>query len=360
MSQARSESTRRPDEARRARAIGLWLIACCCVLLALVVVGGLTRLTRSGLSIVEWRPLTGVLPPLGEAAWEEAFAKYRETPEYRLVNRGMSLEAFKGIFWWEYSHRLLARALGALFVLPSLVFAARRWIDRALAWRLGGILALGALQGAVGWLMVASGLVDEPRVSHVRLAIHLGLALALFAAMLGLALGLLRPRAEARPAPAPETRLAPLAAALLAVVFLQALSGALVAGTHAGLAFADFPLLGGELVPRGMGRLPTWRENLLDNVVTLQFTHRTLAWTLLALSGVFLWRAARGTATPGLRRSAWLLGAAVTLQFGLGVATIVLRVPLTLAVAHQAGAVLLLAAAVNAAQLARGARPAGS
>ncbi|KAB2961921.1 MAG: heme A synthase, partial [Thermoanaerobaculia bacterium] len=337
-----AESGRRPDEARRARAIGLWLLACCVALAALVVVGGLTRLTRSGLSIVEWRPVTGVLPPLGEAAWEEAFAQYRETPEYRLVNAGMSLAQFKGIYGWEYAHRLLARAVGVLFLVPLLVFALRRRIDRALAVRLGGVFALGLAQGAMGWYMVASGLVDEPRVSHLRLAAHLGLALALFAALFWLALDQLRARRETRPSSARRGSLAALATALVALVFVQTLAGALVAGTHAGLAFSDFPLMGGAWIPPGMGSLPTLRENLLDNVVTLHFTHRALAWALLALSGVFLWRVLRDRRAPGLRPAAVRLGVALALQFALGVATVVLRVPLALAAAHQAGAVLVL------------------
>src|SRR6058998_3409660 len=192
MPQASSPPAVRGQTRNGERAVAFWLLACCALVFAMVVVGGVTRLTRSGLSIVEWQPIVGALPPLDENGWQEAFGKYKQTPEYRLVNPGMSLEGFKGIFWWEYVHRLLGRLIGAAFLLPLLWFALRGRIARALTWKFAAIFGLGALQGALGWYMVQSGLVDNPRVSQYRLTGHLGLALLIFAAMFWLALTLLR------------------------------------------------------------------------------------------------------------------------------------------------------------------------
>lgn len=341
-----STDTAAPAAPRR-RAVGIWLLACCAFLYLLLVVGGITRLTRSGLSITEWQPIMGTLPPLSEADWHELFAKYQRTPEYQLVNRGMTLDQFESIFWWEYVHRLLARLLGVLFVVPLAVFALRRRVDGGLALRLGGVFLLGAAQGAMGWYMVASGLVAEPRVSHLRLAAHFGLALAIFAAMLWLALGELR----ARPVAATGVR-APglLASAFALLVFVQALVGALVAGTHAGLMYPTFPLMDGRVVPAALGTTPPWWRDLLYNPTTIQFTHRTLAWLLVVLGVALWWRiVGRGSeGAPVTRTAAHLVLAALGLQFALGVATLLLHVPLVLAVLHQAGAVLLLAAALNA------------
>ena len=200
------------------RAVAVWLLACAALVLVMVVVGGITRLTHSGLSIVEWQPLVGTLPPLTDSAWQELFAKYRETPEFRLVNHAMTLDGFKRIFWWEYAHRLLGRVIGLVFLLPFLWFLLRRRLDRALAWQLAGVFALGALQGALGWYMVRSGLVDDPRVSHFRLTAHLGVALAIFGAELWIALELL---AERGPRRAGSSPLARFACAIAGLVFLQ-------------------------------------------------------------------------------------------------------------------------------------------
>ena len=325
---------------------------------------GLTRLTHSGLSITEWRPVVGALPPLGDAAWESEFAKYRETPEYRLVNEGMTLAGFKDIYWWEYVHRLLARLLGLAFAVPLALFLARGKVPGRVGWQLGGILALGGLQGAVGWLMVASGLVDKPHVSHLRLAAHLGLALALFAAMFWIALELLREGRAGAPAgpaaPLPRS-LARLGAALVALVFLQVISGALVAGTHAGLVFNTFPSMGSAWLPPEVWDSSLGWANLLENLATIQFTHRSLAWILLAVALAFSWRS-RAVAGPGseVRRAGWLLLLAVGTQFTLGVTTLLLHVPVALAAAHQAGAVLLLAAALFATHASVRSAPSGS
>jgi cytochrome c oxidase assembly protein subunit 15 len=312
------------------RIVAAWLLLCAAMVFAIVVVGGITRLTRSGLSIVEWQPLIGILPPLSEAHWEELFAKYRETPEYKLVNLGMDLEGFKRIFWWEYIHRVLARTVGLVFLLPLLWFHARRMLERALAWKLWGIFALGALQGAMGWLMVKSGLVDDPKVSPVRLSIHLGLALAIFSAELWIALGLLQPR---------TARAGRLAAALPWIIFLRALSGGMVAGLRAGSAYQTFPLMNGHVVPPEILAIEPWWRNFLYNMATVQFVHRGFFW-LLALLVPLAWRLQRGGA------SGHVLVAAFALQATLGIATLLSGVPVGLGTAHQGGAVLLLAAAI--------------
>ena len=325
---------------RDRRAVAGWLLICAALVFAIVLVGGITRLTRSGLSIVEWQPLIGVLPPLSEAAWQELFAKYRETPEFRLVNHAMTLEGFKGIFWWEYLHRLLARGIGLVFLLPYLYFLLRKRLDRALAWKLGGIFVLGALQGAMGWYMVESGLIDDPKVNPVRLSAHLGIALAVFAAELWVALDLLYPR---------QGPLRRLEGALVAVVFLMALSGGMVAGLRAGYAYNTFPLMNGHVVPPEVLLLEPWWQNFLYNMATVQLVHRAFFWLLLLLIPLVWWR------TRGRTGNALL--AAFALQAALGILTLLLRVPVGLGAAHQGGAVLLLAAALWMAHSARGASP---
>jgi cytochrome c oxidase assembly protein subunit 15 len=297
---------------------------------AIVVVGGITRLTRSGLSIVEWQPLIGVLPPLSEAAWQALFAKYQLTPEYKLVNRGMDLAGFQRIFWWEYVHRLVARLIGLVFLLPLAWFQLRGMLERALAWKLWGVFALGALQGAMGWIMVKSGLVDDPKVSPVRLTMHLGLALAVLWAELWIALGLLVPR---------EGRVPRLAAAIPWIIFLMALSGGMVAGLRAGSAYQSFPLMNGHFVPPEILMLEPWWRNFLYNMATVQFVHRSFFWLLAVLVPIAWWRG-RGHWT------AHALLAAFVLQAALGISTLLLGVPLALAAAHQAGAALLLVAAL--------------
>jgi cytochrome c oxidase assembly protein subunit 15 len=330
------------------RAVAAWLLVCAAFVLATVVVGGVTRLTRSGLSIVEWQPLVGAIPPLSAADWDALFAKYRETPEFRQVNFAMDLEGFKRIFWWEYAHRLLGRLAGLVFLAPYLWFLARRRLEPPLAWTLTGVFLLGAAQGALGWWMVQSGLADEPRVSHLRLAAHLGLALAILAAELWIALGLLSVRA--RP-PAPPA-LARFAAALVALVFLMILSGAFVAGLRAGSAYNTFPLMNGRLVPSEILQLEPWWRNLLWNIAAVQFAHRALAWLLVALVPVFCLMARAAPVAPRARLACYALLGALALQFSLGIATLLSGVPVGLAAAHQAGAVLVLGAALwSAAEL---------
>jgi cytochrome c oxidase assembly protein subunit 15 len=322
------------------RSVASWLIACAALVFLIVVVGGITRLTRSGLSIVEWQPLIGAIPPLSQADWLELFEKYRQTPEYRLVNRGMTLEAFKGIFWWEYIHRLLARLIGLVFLVPFLWFLWKRTVRGALAWKLWGIFALGAAQGALGWFMVKSGLVDDPRVSHFRLTAHLGLALAVFAAQLWLGLGLLRER----------TRLDGFAVALPVLVFLMALTGGMVAGLRAGYAYNTFPLMNGHVVPPEILTLEPWWRNFGYNMATVQFVHRAFFWAFAILIPLAWWR------YRGLP-AAHALMAAFVLQAALGIATLLMGVPVGLGAAHQGGAVLFLAAALWTAHSACSAYP---
>lgn len=315
--------------ARDRRHVAAWLFACAALAFLVVLIGGVTRLTRSGLSIVEWQPLVGALPPLSQADWAALFAKYRETPEFRQVNFSITLEGFKRIFWWEYIHRLLARLIGVVFLLPYLYFLVRKNLDRPLAWKLGGIFLLGALQGTVGWYMVKSGLVDDPKVSPVRLTMHLGLALAIFSAELWLALQLV----------APKQRFDGFAAVMPLVVFLMALSGGMVAGLRAGYAYNTFPLMNGHIVPPEVMLLEPWWRNFVDNMATVQLVHRAFFWTLAVLVLVAWWRNRESAAGNAL-----LLTFAV--QASLGIATLLTGVPVGLGSAHQGGAVLVLAAAL--------------
>jgi heme a synthase len=331
--------------------MAVWLLACCALVFAMVVVGGMTRLTHSGLSIVEWQPIVGALPPLDDAQWEATFAKYRETPEFRLRNHDMTLAGFKGIFWWEYFHRLLGRVVGAVFLLPFLYFLARGRIGKPLAWRLAAIFALGGLQGALGWYMVKSGLVDDPRVASERLAAHLGLAFLLYAAMLWVALDLIFPARERA-----SERVRKLAAALAALVFAMALSGALVAAIRAGSAYNTFPLMNGQWIPDEILLIDPWWANFLHNMATVQFVHRTLAMAILALAVTLWWQVRRDpSAAAGARRWAHAVLGFALLQVTVGIATLVLHAPLPLAALHQSGAVLVFTCAIGLLHALRGA-----
>ncbi len=328
------------------RAVAIWLFACCFLIFGMISIGGITRLTHSGLSIVEWQPLVGTLPPLNDEQWEETFAKYRKTPEYTQVNQGMSLDSFKGIFWWEYVHRLLGRLIGAVFLVPFLWFAWRGKIRRQLLPRLSGIFLLGGLQGALGWYMVASGLVDDPRVSQYRLTAHLGLAVLIYAAIFWLALDLYRPRSRAA-ARSDFLRSARRHAwAIVVLVFMMVLTGGFVAGIRAGLAYNTFPLMNGNVFPEEMFLLEPWYLNFFSNMATVQFDHRLIAW-ILALAIPWFWLRMR-SAEASLRAKQganWLL-LLVAAQISLGISTLLLVVPVPLAAAHQVGAVLVFSAAL--------------
>lgn len=333
----------------RPRALSVWLFAVAALVLLMVMVGGITRLTNSGLSMVRWEPVSGAIPPHGEARWQAEFDAYKAYPEYRKINRGMSLSQFKRIFFWEYLHRLLGRLIGLAFALPLLWFGARRQIPRGYGPRLVLLLALGGLQGVIGWWMVASGLVNRPDVAQERLAVHLVTALTLLAALVWTALDM---RSEARPVAAPAPRPRAWIVPFLALVAVQIVFGALVAGTDAGYAFNTWPKMGDDWAPPGLASIePVWR-NFVDNRITVQFVHRCIAM-LVALSAVLV--GARLSRAGGRRQGAALI-AMVGIQFCLGVATIVSGVDVPIAIAHQAGAALLVVVTVFAAHWA--ARPA--
>ena len=326
----------------RPAAIARWLYAVAALIVVMVVVGGITRLTESGLSITQWKPISGIVPPLGHAQWQAEFANYQRIPEYRQLNRGMTLDGFKSIFFWEYLHRLLGRVIGLAFALPLAWFAIRRQIPRGYSWRLSALLALGGLQGAIGWWMVASGLSVRTDVSHIRLAVHLGTALFILGGIVWTARDLtaLASNPLARPAP-----LRPVPALALALLAIQIVFGAFTAGLDAGYAFSSWPLMGDAFFPSGtpMGS-PAWR-NAVDNPVVVQFIHR---WFAFAAAAGLLWLAYRTRATraPGI---AAVVAALVIAQVLLGIATLLTGVDLVVAVAHQANAALLLIAAIVAA-----------
>jgi cytochrome c oxidase assembly protein subunit 15 len=271
----------------------------------------------------------------------ETFEKYRQTPQYKLVNRGMSLEEFKGIFWWEYIHRLLGRVIGIAFLLPLLWFWLRGHLDRPLAWRLAGIFVLGGLQGALGWYMVKSGLVDDPKVSQYRLTAHLSLAFAIYAAMLWTALNLLSGKVEGG-----SVRLQRLGWIVTMLVAYMIFTGGFVAGLRAGLAYNTFPLMNGHLVPPEIFSIEPWYLNFFNNMATVQFDHRLGAWTLAFIVPWLWFKSLRAKLARDASVAIHLLLTALILQVGLGIATVVLAVPLVLGAMHQAGAMLLFTVAL--------------
>ncbi|MEN8196891.1 MAG: COX15/CtaA family protein [Pseudomonadota bacterium] len=335
------------DAAPSTRPIAIWLLLVATLIFVMVVVGGLTRLTGSGLSIVEWRPLLGWLPPLSHAEWQEVFYQYRRYPEFRLVNPDMTLAGFKSIYWLEYIHRLLGRVIGLAFLIPFLFFVRMkpRRISRDLMPWLIALFVLGALQGALGWYMVQSGLVDQPEVSHYRLAAHLGLAVLIYAFMLRIGLSQLPPRPEDRVFP-DYRGLRIYLRLIVGLIFVTIIAGALVAGLNAGKIYNTFPLMGGRLVPEGLLTLDPPHLNFFDNRVTVQFQHRILA-IVTVLAVISFWIRAQVAVLPGRVKAVCTVFVLVALaQFGLGIATLMMLVPVSLAAAHQAGAMLLLTAAI--------------
>ncbi len=370
-------------------AVATWLFVCCALIFLMVVIGGITRLTLSGLSITEWKPVVGVLPPLSAADWAAEFAKYKEIPQYRLIHYTMSLDEFKTIYFWEYLHRLLGRLVGVAYAVPFVWFFLRRRLPRSLVLPLAGILLLGFGQGALGWYMVESGLADRAEVSQYRLVAHLVLALGIYVAILWVALGIIRgpppPLRGEREGPVakqgegevgnavpptlgpPHPTLSPwpaggeglktamcsfgkgwrrAAEAVILLVALTIAAGGLVAGTHAGLIYNSFPLMGGVLLPPDYFLLHPLYLNWFENAAAIQFDHRVLALATAALVSL-VWAAGLRTALPrAVRFALQALLAAVALQVGLGIATLLLVVPIPLAAAHQAMAVLLLTAAI--------------
>jgi cytochrome c oxidase assembly protein subunit 15 len=329
--------------APRTTAVRWWLLSIAALIAVMVLVGGATRLTESGLSIVEWKPVTGTLPPLGEAQWIDAFEAYKTIPQYRELNAGMSLDQFKTIFWWEWSHRLLGRVIGAAYLLPFLWFLWRGALSADLKRRLWLIFGLGALQGAVGWWMVASGLTQRTEVSQYRLATHLVLALLIFAGIVWT----VRRMAD-RPASVVSARLRMTSVALLVLTFVQLYLGALVAGLRAGRVYNTWPEIDGALIPQA-SRLffeePWWR-NLFDNTLTVQFEHRMTAYALVALAILHAVDAVRSRAGGAVVNGAVWLAAAMILQAALGIFTLLYQVPIDLALAHQAVAIVVLTLAI--------------
>ncbi len=336
-------------------AVRLWLYCVVAVLFVLVLVGGATRLTESGLSITEWKPVLGMLPPIGQAAWEAEFAKYRLIPEYQLLNKGMGLDAFKTIYWWEWSHRLLARGVGLVFALPFLFFFVTGRLEPHLKPKLSLIFALGALQGAIGWWMVASGLVDRVDVSQYRLAVHLTLACLIFAATLYVARGL-APH-TGNPALSGTGR---FAGWLVLLILLQIYLGGLVAGLDAGLAFNTWPLMDGRIIPQNLLAIePVWR-NFFESPKTVQFIHRMSAYFIWVAAAWHVWATLRCNADATHRRRAIILFLAISAQALAGIVTLVLQVPFYWALAHQGMALVVLGFAVAHWRGCKGAYPAAA
>ena len=327
------------------RAVGTWLLVCAAMIFVMALIGAITRLSGSGLSIMEWKPIMGALPPMSHVEWERVFALYRDISQYKNVNHGMSLGEFQGIFWWEYSHRLWGRLIGIVFFLPFLWFLIRGYLRKAWAPKLGAIFLLGALQGGIGWYMVASGFEDRDSVSQYRLVLHLGLALVIYALVLWAALDLLQPRAIGGANARPLRRHAML---LLVLVAIELTLGGFVAGLHGGLVYTDFPLMNGDLVAPDVFAYSPWWTNLTENPGGAQFLHRVGALLVTLALLTLVWRAWRSDVPDLVRGRMALLLLALLLQVGLGIGTLMLVVPLPLAVAHQGGAVVLLSATLFA------------
>lgn len=324
------------------KAVRMWLYVVAALVFAIVIVGGATRLTESGLSIVEWKPVTGTVPPLSQAEWQAEFDKYKTIPQYEQMNRGMSLDEFQTIFWWEWSHRLLGRVIGAAFLLPFLWFLGRGWIDRGTGWRLGLIFGLGILQGVVGWWMVASGLTERVEVSEYRLATHLVLASVIYVAIIWTAAGI-----GPRPAGEVNSRLRAAAVGLVILVLIQIFVGALLAGLRGGLMYNTWPLMDGRFMPERSQLFflePAWR-NFFENIPMVQFMHRMFAYGLWIASASFLmaaWRADPGQIYPRALR----LFFAMSGQLALGIFTLLHHATIVISLAHQAMAMVTLTLAV--------------
>ena len=324
------------DRSRDRRIVRAWLFVVALMIVAIVVVGGVTRLSQAGLSITEWKPIHGVIPPLSDSDWQEEFAKYQQIPEYRELNAGMSLDAFKGIFWWEWAHRLLGRLIGVAVLAPLIFLWGTGRIEPALRPRLVAILLLVGLQGAVGWWMVASGLSVRTDVSQYRLAIHLTLACIILAYVVWVA------RALAPSSPPSRAPLRLMGFLIVVAAIVQIFLGGLVAGLDAGLTYNTWPLMDGTVVPSGLLMQEPWWRNLFENPATAQFDHRIGAYILLLLALV---HARQAWARPQAN-GAWLLAALVMAQAAIGIATLLYAVPLPLGLLHQLGAVLVLTLAV--------------
>ncbi len=328
------------SEVNSQKSVAIWLLVCCAAIVGMVVLGGVTRLTGSGLSMVKWEPIIGALPPMSQLEWEQVFQLYQQFPEFKLKNSGMDLEGFKGIFWFEYAHRLLGRSIGIIFLLPMIYFWIRKKLDRPLVPKLMVMFVLGGLQGLLGWYMVQSGLVSAPHVSQYRLTAHLGLAFVIYAYIFWVAIGLLFPgdRDNNRQIGAGLRRLSYFISGFL---FVTVLSGGFVAGLKAGLAYNTFPLMGGRWVPEGFLNLePVWR-NFFEDVATVQFDHRVLATLVFIIITAFWFMARKAELLPRVRVGVHLFLLAMFIQVTLGISTLLLYVPTDLAASHQGGALVL-------------------
>jgi cytochrome c oxidase assembly protein subunit 15 len=337
---ATAETSYEPQDNRRI--IAIWLLACSAMVAAMVIIGGITRLTESGLSMTEWRPLIGWIPPLSEVEWQRIFERYRQTSEYQLQFPDMDLAGFKTIFWWEYIHRVWGRLIGLVFALPLLWFGLRGRIDRPLIPHLAALFVLGGLQGVIGWWMVKSGFVDRDDVSQYRLTVHLGMAIVILGYLLWVAFGLLS-RGDRTAAPA---GLRTLSRIVVGVAFVTILSGGMVAGINAGFIHNTWPLMDGGLLPDDIAAYDTLWRNAFENHATVQFEHRIAAYATAAAAALFWFRMRGAALHPRARGAANLLGAMVVVQLILGISTLLLVVPITLAVLHQAGAVAIFALAL--------------
>ena len=311
-----------------------WLVVCGILVFCMIIVGGATRLTHSGLSIVEWEPIVGTIPPLNDTDWNQVFDEYKGSPEYQLINFGMSLDEFKVIFWWEYFHRLLGRLIGFVFFVPFLFFLLTRRLNAELTGRLLGIFALGGLQGGMGWYMVASGLVDEPNVSQYRLTAHLGIAFLIFGAITWTAMSVLYP--SKTNLSVPVRSMYKISVAVSATLFLMVLSGGFVAGLQAGLIYNTFPLMGNSFIPPNLFALTPFWTNFFDNMTTVQFDHRIIAYILAIMIPIFWFKLRRRDVSNRTKTLSNLLLGLLALQIVLGVTTLIYHVPTVLGVAHQA------------------------
>ncbi|MDM8567266.1 COX15/CtaA family protein [Candidatus Halobeggiatoa sp. HSG11] len=322
------------------KTIAIWLLICCVTIFAMVILGGVTRLTGSGLSMVVWKPIMGILPPLSQAEWEIAFQQYQQFPEYQLKNFQMNLAEFKTIFWFEYSHRLLGRGIGLIFLVPMLIFMFKGMIAKPLIPKLVIMFILGGLQGLLGWYMVKSGLVDNPHVSQYRLTAHFGLAVIIYGYIFWVAIGLLYPSKNNKHS------LANFSIITTSLILITMLSGGFVAGLKAGWFFNTFPLMNGQWIPEGILNMePLWR-NFFENITTVQFDHRLLATLVFVVISVF-WIIAQKTKFP--TRIRWAVNIflfVMLIQVTLGISTLLLHVPVTLAAAHQGGALVLFTVAL--------------
>lgn len=326
------------------RAIKNWLLVCLFLIFAMVILGGVTRLTDSGLSMVNWRPIHGIIPPLTQQAWQEEFGHYQQSPEAQKINRDMDVDSFKSIFWFEYSHRLLGRVIGLVFLIPFLYFWWRKQIRPGLTPKLLIMFCLGGLQGLLGWYMVKSGLVNNPHVSQYRLTAHLMSAILIFGYILWTILDLTNQKTYQALAASGIRRWRKWSLALTTLLLVTIISGGFVAGLDAGLIYNTFPLMGGEWIPEGISALSPWYQNLFENKVTVQFDHRLLAITTGVLLIGWYWKGRSAFDDASITRSFKLIGMMVIIQLALGITTLLWQVPVWLGAMHQAGALLLFSA----------------